>query len=143
MQQAHFSKLENMYLSGQCNVLYQPEIRISKGEACIEFDVREDFFHAAGAVHGSVLFKALDDAAYFAANSMETRCFVVTSSFTTYFLRPVNKGRLKAVGKVTSRGRNQMLAEAIVYDHRGKEVARGNGIFVPSTTELSEKIGYV
>ena len=31
--------------------------------------VRPDFFHAAGAVHGSVYFKLLDDAAYFDALS--------------------------------------------------------------------------
>jgi uncharacterized protein (TIGR00369 family) len=142
MKQEHFSKLENMYLSGRCNELYQPSITVDKGEATIEFAVQEQFFHAAGAVHGSVYFKALDDAAYFAANSLDTNYFVVTSSFTTYFLRPVNKGHLKAVGRVVNRSKTQIIAEAIVYDDRGKEVARGNGTFVRSATPLSPEIGY-
>lgn len=138
----HFEKLQNMYLSGRCNELYQPDIRVTKGEADIHFQVQESFFHAAGAVHGSVLFKALDDAAYFAANSLEKRFFMVTSSFTTYFLRPVSKGRLTAKGQVVNRGRSQMIAEAVVYDERGKEVARGNGVFVASATPLSPDVGY-
>jgi len=138
----HYQKLERMYLSGRCNDLYQPEICVDKGEAEISFQVQESFFHAAGAVHGSVLFKGLDDAAYFAANSMEKRFFVVTSSFTTYFLRPVNKGRLTAKGRVVNRGKNQLIAESVVYDERGKEVARGNGVFVPSTTALNADVGY-
>ncbi len=142
MTQDHFEKLEKMYLSGRCNDLYQPEISVSKGEAEISFQIQESFFHAAGAVHGSVLFKALDDAAYFAANSMEKRFFMVTASFTTYFLRPVNKGRLTAKGRVVNRGRTQLIAESVVYDERGKEVARGNGVFVASTTPLSPEVGY-
>ncbi|WP_217895577.1 PaaI family thioesterase [Oceanospirillum sanctuarii] len=142
MTQDHFEKLEKMYLSGRCNDLYQPEINVSKGEAEISFQIQESFFHAAGAVHGSVLFKALDDAAYFAANSMEKRFFMVTASFTTYFLRPVNKGRLTAKGQVVNRGKTQLIAESVVYDERGKEVARGNGVFVASTTPLSPDVGY-
>lgn len=143
MTQDHFEKLEKMYLSGRCNDLYQPEINVSKGEAEISFQIQESFFHAAGAVHGSVLFKALDDAAYFAANSMEKRFFMVTASFTTYFLRPVNKGRLTAKGQVVNRGKTQLIAESVVYDERGKEVARGNGVFVASTTPLSPDVGYI
>jgi hypothetical protein len=36
--------------------------------------VRPDFFHAAHAVHGSVYFKALDDAAFFAVASLVQEC---------------------------------------------------------------------
>lgn len=142
MQEEHFRKLEQMYLAGRCNDLYQPSISVSKGEAAVSFQIQEAFHHAAGAVHGSVLFKALDDAAYFAANSMEKRFFVVTTSFTSYFLRPVSQGLLRAEGRVVSRGKSQLIAEAVVYDERGKAIARGNGVFVPSQTPLSEALGY-
>ena len=37
--------------------------------------------HAAGAVHGSYYFKVLDDACYFAANSLVSDVFVLTVSF--------------------------------------------------------------
>lgn len=48
--------------------------------------VKPSSFHAAGALHGSVLFKALDDAAIFAVYSVEPEVLVVTTSFTTYLL---------------------------------------------------------
>ncbi|MBS1239154.1 MAG: hypothetical protein H6R38_472 [Deltaproteobacteria bacterium] len=115
----HFKKLENMMLP-----------------------VRQDFFHAAGALHGSLYFLALDNAAFFAVNSLVEDLFVLTASLTTYMTRPVTEGTLKAVGKVVSRGRTQFIAESVLYDAEGQEVGRANGIFVKSRIPLSEKIGY-
>jgi len=39
-------------------------------------------------LHGSVYFKAFDDAAAFAVYSVEREVFVVTASFRTYLLAP-------------------------------------------------------
>ena len=66
----HYTALERMYLSAPINSFYSPEIWISHGEAEIAIPVKPEFFHAAAAVHGSVYFKLLDDAAFFAANSL-------------------------------------------------------------------------
>jgi acyl-coenzyme A thioesterase PaaI-like protein len=65
--------------------------------------VRPEFFHAAHAVHGSVYFKALDDAAFFAVNSLVTDVFVLTASYNLYLTRPVTEGALRAVGRVVHR----------------------------------------
>ncbi len=67
---AHFEKLEAMYLSAPNNAYYQPTIHITEGKAEVSIAVRPDFFHAANAVHGSVYFKLMDDASFFAANSL-------------------------------------------------------------------------
>ena len=67
----HYLSLEKMYVVAPINKIYNPKILIYKGGAEIEIAVKEKFFHAAGAVHGSVYFKMLDDAAFFAANSLE------------------------------------------------------------------------
>ena len=87
-------------------------------------------------------FKMLDDAAFFAANSLETEFFVLTTSFTTYLTRPVVEGKLKAVGKVVNQNKSQFIAESIVYDSKGREVGRGNGIFVRSKQLLIDAKGY-
>ena len=126
-----------MYLAAPVNQIYLPKIDVSDSKAVIEIELSEKYFHAAGAVHGSVYFKMLDDAAFFAANSLERNVFVLTTSFTLYITRPVSSGTLRAVGKVVNTNKSQFLAEAIVYNNEGKEVARGNGVFVRSKIPLS------
>ncbi len=59
----HHRKLERLYAAAPTNVYYRPIISVGAGVAEIQIDVRADFFHAAAAVHGSVYFKLLDDAA--------------------------------------------------------------------------------
>lgn len=142
MSEAHFRALESMYQAAPVNQYYQPTMVVSEGQAEISFPVREDFFHAAGAVHGSVYFKLLDDAAFFAANSLETDVFVLTTSFTTYITRPVSAGSMRAVGKVVNSNRSQWIVEAVVYDDQDREVGRGNGIMVRSKMLLAETPGY-
>lgn len=138
----HYRALEKMYLAAPINSIYKPSITVSREKTEIEITVRESFFHSAGAVHGSVYFKMLDDAAFFAANSIVTDVFVLTSAFTTYLTRPVASGSMKSIGQVVSKGKSQIIAEAIVYDLRGHEVGRGNGIFVRSKIPLREAMGY-
>ena len=69
----HYRKLERMYLAAPTNEYFRPAIAVDEGNAKIEIEVRRDFFHAADAVHGAVYFKALDDAAFFAASSRRSR----------------------------------------------------------------------
>jgi uncharacterized protein (TIGR00369 family) len=138
----HFTKLENMMHSAPMMKLTGARACIKKGKAEITLPVRRKFFHAAGALHGSLYFLALDNAAFFAVNSLVEDVFVLTASLTTYLTRPVTEGTLKAVGKVVSRGRTQFIAESVLYDAEGREVGRANGIFVKSRTPLSGEIGY-
>ncbi len=125
----HFRCLESMYMAAPINEIYKPMIQIQEGVATIEIELSEKLHHSAGAVHGSVYFKMLDDAAFFAANSLETETFVLTASFTIYLTRPVSTGRLRSAGRVVSRNKTQFIAESVVYDSDGKEIGRGNGIF--------------
>jgi len=138
----HYRALEKMYLAAPINRIFKPRITVSRERTEIEIAVNEALFHSAGAVHGSVYFKMLDDAAFFAANSIVTDFFVLTSSFTTYLIRPLTSGGMKSIGQVVSKGKTQIIAEAVVYDRRGHEVGRGNGIFVRSKLPLEEAMGY-
>ncbi len=138
----HFRRLERMYLGAPVNELYSPRIEVAAGSAVITFDVDPRHFHSAGALHGSVYFKALDDAAFFAVSSVVRDAFVVTASFTVYLTRPVTGGVLRAEGRVVSRSASLFVAESVLYVEPDKEVARGSGTFMRSRMELSETLGY-
>ena len=142
--ETHFTKLENMYLSGKINKeLYDSvTIAVSDKSATITMDVHENYFHAGNSLHGSVYFKMLDDAAYFAVNSVVTDSFVYTTSFNIQILRPVKVGKIKAVGELKFASKNLFIADAVLYDEKNREVARGSGNFMKSGIALSEEIGY-
>ena len=138
----HYSKLENMYAAAPVNKLYEPEMKVTEGKAVITIELTEKYHHSAGGVHGSVYFKMLDDAAFFAANSLEEQFFVLTTSFTTYITRPVSSGKMKAVGVVVNSNKSQFIAESVVYDSEDREIGRGNGVFVRGKYLLADSAGY-
>jgi uncharacterized protein (TIGR00369 family) len=138
----HYRRLERMYLSAPVNDFYHPEIKIDQGKSRIAIKLSGKFHHAAGAVHGSVYFKMLDDAAFFAANSLEYEVFVLTTSFTTYLTRPVSEGTMWSVGRVVNKNKSQFIVESVVYDGNDREIGRGNGVFVRSKIRLTDAAGY-
>lgn len=117
-------------------------VTIGEGRAEIELPVREDLFHAAGALHGAMYFLALDNAAFFAVNSLVEDAFVLTTSFNIYLLRPVSSGTVRAAGRVVSESGSQFIAESVLYDGEGRQIARGSGVFVKSRIALGPEIGY-
>lgn len=138
----HFRRLERMYLAAPANEYFRPEIRIDEGTAEVRLAVRPDFFHAASAVHGSVYFKLLDDATFFAASSLVDDVFVLTASFNIYFLRPISTGVMHARGTIVSRSTRLLIGDGVLVDSEGREIARGSGTFMPSKVPLDEKLGY-
>lgn len=103
--------------------------------------VRPDMHHAAHAAHGAVYFKMLDDAAFFAVQSLVTEVFVLTVSFSVYLLAPVVDGEMVATGNVVHQSKRLFLAESVIQVG-GQTVGRGNGSFMRSAVRLEEKIGY-
>ncbi len=142
MRTEHYRKLERMYQQAPINAYFRPELRVAERQATLTLPIRPEFFHAAGAAHGAVYFKALDDATFFAAQSVEERFFVVTVSFTIYFLRPVASGIIKAIGRVVYRSPRLVVAEGELYDEQAHLIGRGSGTFMPSNIPLSPAIGY-
>jgi uncharacterized protein (TIGR00369 family) len=140
----HYQKLQNMYLSGPINQATYPsvQIEVSEGQAIMSLEVQPEYFHAGQSLHGSVYFKMLDDAAYFAVNSVVTDAFVYTVAFNIQILRPVKSGRIKAVGTLKFASKNLWVADAVLYDAKGREVARGSGNFMKSALLLESVEGY-
>jgi uncharacterized protein (TIGR00369 family) len=138
----HYRKLERMYRRAPINEFFKPEILISHGTAEIKIEVHSRFFHAANAVHGSVYFKSLDDAAFFAVSSLVDDYFVLTSNFNLYLHAPVTAGTMRSVGKVVRGGGSSFLAEAVLYNDQNEEIARGSGMFVKSKIKFVPEMGY-
>ncbi len=144
MIKTHFEKLEQMYLRANINTMLfnDTTCKISEGYSEITLNIDEKYFHALGAIHGAVYFKLLDDASYFAVSSLVKDMFVLTTSFNINLIRPVNKGRIKAIGKIKHRSRDLYVAEATLFNEKGKEIAFGTGNFTKSKIVLSKDIGY-
>ena len=140
----HYHKLQRMYLAANINTALFPSttVKISEGKAEIELEISKNYFHALGAMHGSVYFKLLDDAAYFAASSMVYDVFLLTASFNIKFIRPVAEGRLKAIANLISTSDDRYRAESILFKADGERIAVGSGEFVKTKTQLSKDIGY-
>lgn len=138
----HWERLERLYLTAPTNAYYRPVIRIGDGVCEIEIEARADFFHAAHAVHGSVYFKLLDDAGFFAANSVVPDVFVLTANFNIHLLRPAAEGVLLAKGRLINAGARQLLAEGSLYDAHDRLIAHGVGTYVRSKIALTPEVGY-
>jgi len=142
MNEEHYRKLERMYLSAKFNEIYKPELTISEGEAEVSFDAGPHLHHAGNAVHGSNYFKALDDAAFFAVNSLVDDVFVLTVTFNIQLLRPISEGRMIAKGKVVNAGRTVWVADSTLVDERGRLLGRGTGTFMRSKMALTDIATY-
>lgn len=141
--EGHFRALERMYDSAPCNAGLRPRLRVERGKAEVRMEATPAMHHAAHAVHGAFYFKMLDDAAFFAANSLVTDVFVLTVSFNTELMRPVQDGELIARGRVVHAGRKLIFAESVLSDGKGRLLAKGSGVFARSSVVLDEHVGYV
>jgi uncharacterized protein (TIGR00369 family) len=140
---AHFRALEALYAAAPINALFTSSLGITEpGRARIAFEITPRFFHGAGAAHGSVYFKMLDDAAFYAANSLVEDMFVLTTAFNIFLTRPVREGPLVAEGRWVSGKRRVLIAESRLVDADGEEVGRGTGTFMRSRIELASLPAY-
>jgi len=142
-QSAHFRALESLYASAPINQLFPSRLEIpSEGLSRIRFDVSEVVYHAAGASHGTVFFKMLDDAAFYAANSLCTDRFLLTTAFNLFLTKPITTGPVIAEGRWVSGKRRVFVADARLIDSEGEECARGTGTFMRSHIPLAGLPGY-
>ncbi|MGE7204573.1 PaaI family thioesterase [Sphingomonas sp. NPDC019816] len=140
---AHFRALETLYAQAPINRLFDSTLDIPEpGIARIRFRVDERHYHAAGAAHGTSYFKMLDDAAFYACNSLVTDRFLLTTQFNLLLTRPMKAGAVVAEGRWVSGRRRVFVADARLIDASGEEVARGTGTFMRSQIALADLPGY-
>jgi uncharacterized protein (TIGR00369 family) len=139
----HFLALEALYASAPVNALFASRLQITEpGHSTIVFSVDKTMHHAAGAAHGTIYFKMLDDAAFYAANSLVSDRFLLTTAFNLHFTKPVRSGQVTAYGRWISGRRRVFVAEANLIDSTGEEIGRGTGTFMRSSIELAGLNGY-
>jgi len=139
----HWRALEGLYASAPINRLFESRLEITgEGRSRIDFTVDARHFHAAGAAHGTIYFKMLDDAAFYAANTLITDRFLLTTSFNLHFSKPVREGPVFAEGRWISGRRRVLVAESRLVDSEGEEIGRGTGTFMRSRMALSGLEGY-
>ncbi|MCY3413401.1 MAG: PaaI family thioesterase [Candidatus Heimdallarchaeota archaeon] len=138
----HYRKLENMYHSHPLNQFYNAKILIFKEEAMLELKLDPKYYHAGNAVHGSVYFKVLDDAAFFAANSVVEEVFLLTKNFFIEFIRPISVGKIIAKAKLLSVESGEYKVISELYNEDDKLIGKGTGKFVKSNHKLQEAMGY-
>ncbi len=141
--EAHYRALENLYAAAPINQMFKSRLEIvGEGVSRIHFDVDASLYHAAGAVHGTTYFKMLDDAAFYAANSLINDHFLLTTAFNLLLTRPIHAGPLIAEGRWVNGKRRVLVADARLIDQEGEEVARGTGTFMRSRIALATLPGY-
>lgn len=141
--EAHYRALEQLYASAPINLLFRSSLVLEEaGRSRIDFAVEPASFHAAGAAHGTLYFKMLDDAAFYAANSLVSDRFLLTTAFNLHFTKPMREGPAVAEGRWVSGRRRVFVAEARIVDSSGEECARGTGTFLRSHIALAGLQGY-
>lgn len=139
----HLRGLERLYASAAINTLFPSTITIpDEGQTQISFTVDPAHYHAAGAAHGTLYFKMLDDAAFYAANTLVPDRFLLTTAFNLHFSQPLRSGPVIAEGRWISGRRRVLVAEARLIDGEGEEVGRGTGTFMRSHIPLSSLPAY-
>ncbi len=142
-QEAHLRSLETLYDSAPVNRLFASRMILPEaGRSEISFIVAPSSFHAAHAAHGTLYFKMLDDAAFYAANGLVSDRFLLTTAFNLHFTKPLRDGEARAEGRWISGKRRIFVAEARIVDSAGDECARGTGTFMRSHIALSGLDGY-
>lgn len=140
---AHFRALEGLYAAAPINRLFESTLEIGEpGVARIRFVIDQRHFHAGGAAHGTSYFKMLDDAAFYACNSLVTHRFLLTTAFNLLFTQPLPAGPVVAEGRWISGQRRVFVGDARLIDGAGDEVARGTGTFMRSRIPLAGLPGY-
>ena len=97
-----------------------------EGQATLTLEVGKKFHNPMGTLHGGIMTDLAD-----AAMGIATITTLADDeSFSTLelkmnFLRPVFEGKITAEGKILHRGSTIAMAECVVKNEAGKDVARG------------------
>ena len=101
-------------------------LEVEEGKVTVLMPVAEFHYNPLGTVHGGVIATLLDTAAGCTVHSTLPAGVGYTSlDLMTRFIKPVtiDSGVLRCEGGIISRGRRTAVAEAHLYDERGKLLA--------------------
>ena len=114
------------------------KILVEDRYAEVTLDVDRRYFHAGESSHGAIYFKLLDDACYFACQSIETQNFLVTTNLNVNLLRPIFKEKIIAKGKVDFISANLFTASAELFNEKGKLCGTAQASFMRSKGTMED-----
>ena len=85
----------------------------------------------------------LDDASFFAAQSIVNDYFILTSNYNVHLYRPIGEDDLVAEGEVISMSKSIVTASAKLFNAAGKLCASGTGAFAKSNLPIEDAAGYL
>lgn len=142
-KQDHYKKLENLYTKVNIGEFYDTtQMTVSQKHAEISLEIEPKYHMGLGLTHGSVYFRLLDDACFYACMSLEDETHLLTSRFNIEFLKPVISGKVIAKGKITHELKRGYHAESALYNSQGEMVAYGSGYFAKTKMLLSNIEAY-
>ncbi len=127
--EAHWEKLEHLYLSAPGKEECDAGIKISDGLAEIVIPMQEKFLEPSGNVSSSICFTAMNDSAAFAVNSVVVKSLVTTAEYHIHFARSAAQGDLVARSRFVGTSEDYYLAESVLLDTQGNELGQGSGVF--------------
>ena len=101
-------------------------VKFDEGEATVAMKADRRFHNPMGTLHGGIMTDLADACMGIATmTTLEEGEYFTTLELKMNFLRPVYEGELTASATVAHRGKNVVLAEVVVKNEAGKDVARG------------------
>jgi acyl-CoA thioesterase len=118
---AQFKRLQSALGTVPFAKLLELELEdVGSGTATLAVNVRKDLTQNRGVVHGGAIASLIDTATAFAILSLLAPGErVSTVDLTISYLRPVSRGRLRAVATVVRAGRRLFVVSADVFDADG------------------------
>jgi len=104
---------------------------VESGTATLCLDIRDELTQNQGIVHGGAIASLIDTATAFAILSLlPPKEKVTTVDLSISFLRPVGRGRIRAVGKVVRAGRRLLVVSAEVFDENATLVSTALSTYI-------------
>ena len=129
MRSEHYEKLERMYHRAPFNKDLGSTLQVQDGKSTVKASVRVKMHHAGNIMHSAYYFILLDNATFFAANSLVHDTLLLTQSFEIDFLLPVKRGNLTCEGKFQEKRTGTYIATGELFDEAGNVIGRGTGRF--------------
>ncbi len=110
---------------------------ISKGEAVLKVEVRNEMTNPYGNIHGGMMSLVIDEAIGWGVVSMDTETHYTSLTLNVDFLYSLKEGEyLRAHSKVLRVGKKIINVECHVYDMNGRILARGNSNLIATGMEF-------
>ena len=104
---------------------------VDSGTATLAFDIRDQLKQNNGVVHGGAIASLIDTATAFAIISvLPPDEQATTVDLTISYLRPLTKGRARAVAKVVRKGKRLITVSAELFDDAGTLAATALSTYI-------------